>query len=314
MINSCAYCNSLKTGIDGDNFCSVNGVNQPFDSVGNSFLVKSKNLNSGHHISRLTFRSVMDGYQSYKVEGKEHMITKDNYLIVRKGENYNNEINSIAETESVIVAFGDHFEGDVYSGLTKSEEKLLDNPYASIDISGNSNLFNSTYTKTPIVSEILQQIKKAILEEKKSPMLFEQLHYALMRELINNHNEILHTLNEVAELKKSTKIELYRRISVSRDYMEANFNKPLKLKQIADSASLSPYHFLRSFKKIFKVTPLEYLTTTRLKYAQYLLINSETNIQDITLLCGFENHSSFTRLFKNYYHTSPSAFTKHKFS
>ena len=301
---TCTYCSTLKKGIKGDNFCSVNGVDTPENSKGNSFYLKADALNSGQHISRLAFRGVLSGYQHYKIGRRNFLLNSNNYLMVEKGASYFSEIQSVAPIESVIVAFGDKVDSEVSTVLSKPVGKLLDDPY--IEKGSEINLFESTHPTNPAIFNVIQMIKRAIRDNSDNTILFEQLHYTLMSQLIKNQSTISNKLSSMDELKKSTRVELYNRTRFAKDFMEASFSKKLTLRKIADMAHMSPYHFLRSFKKFYKITPLEYLTQTRVKYAQYLLANSTKSIQEVTASCGFENHSSFTRLFKSRTHLHPT--------
>lgn len=309
MENTCSYCNSLKVAIQGDNMCSVNGSKSPMNSVGNSFYLKSNKLSTGQHISRLTFRGVLSGYQHYKVEGKEYLLNNESYLMVEKGANYSSEIRSITPIESVIVAFADGTSGEVSNTLTHKPDKLLDNitlkdfpEEDEVDLSGYS------YTSTPEITVLLKVIKRSIIDGDEDPLFYEQLHYALMGALVKNRLGIHRLIKNLDGVRKSTRIELFRRANDARDYIEANFHKKLTLSSLSRVAAMSPYHFLRVFKRIFLCTPQEFITRRRLKYARYLLRNSEMSVQEITASCGFDNHSSFARLFKSRLQISPSAF------
>jgi AraC-like DNA-binding protein len=48
--------------------------------------------------------------------------------------------------------------------------------------------------------------------------------------------------------------------------------------------------------------------TVRLEHAAYLLEQTNFNITEIALRCGFDSVNYFSRLFKRYYNTSPTEF------
>ncbi|MFD0960179.1 AraC family transcriptional regulator [Paenibacillus chungangensis] len=82
----------------------------------------------------------------------------------------------------------------------------------------------------------------------------------------------------------------------------------LSLKSLADQAALSQSHFSRRFQADMGVSPIAYLTAIRMRKAQHLLINSDLTLEEIALQCGYQNGFYLSRVFKNHYGTSPSAF------
>lgn len=74
------------------------------------------------------------------------------------------------------------------------------------------------------------------------------------------------------------------------------------------------YDYLRKvFKKEMGMSPLEYMTSLRMKNAERLLSTMWTSgyaIGEIAQMCGFENALYFSRVFKKYYGSSPTQFIK----
>lgn len=77
-----------------------------------------------------------------------------------------------------------------------------------------------------------------------------------------------------------------------------------------------PFHYdylRRLFKKEVGMSPLEYMTSLRMKNAEWLLSTAWVNgcaISEIARMCGFSNALYFSRVFRKYYGCSPTQFVK----
>ena len=66
----------------------------------------------------------------------------------------------------------------------------------------------------------------------------------------------------------------------------------------------------RSFKKYMGKTLLMHLNEIRLEHSKYLLKNTNYSILEIANNIGFSSVGYYNRLFKKYYHTTPSFYRK----
>lgn len=87
--------------------------------------------------------------------------------------------------------------------------------------------------------------------------------------------------------------------------MEHNAASDIQLKDIALHANLSQYHFHRVFKSLTGDTTKDFLTRLRLEKAALKLKHSQDSIGQIALDCGYQNHETFTRAFKEYSGLAP---------
>lgn len=102
------------------------------------------------------------------------------------------------------------------------------------------------------------------------------------------------------------------RIQQTIDFMEENLFAEHSLQELAAIACFSEYHFHRMFHAYVGVTAVEYVRKRRLSEAAKQLLERTGNIIDIALECGYNNHETFTRAFKKYFHVSPQAFRLHR--
>ena len=61
-------------------------------------------------------------------------------------------------------------------------------------------------------------------------------------------------------------------------------------------------------KRIFGLTPSQFIAKTRIAAASRLLHETEKSVADIALTCGFYDHSAFTRTFRAMTGVTPTRF------
>lgn len=93
-----------------------------------------------------------------------------------------------------------------------------------------------------------------------------------------------------------------------RAFIDAHFDEPLSLDELAQRAYLSRYHFIRLFRRHFQATPHQYLTHKRLEQAKYLLADSALSVTEICFAVGFESVGSFSALFHKTVGWAPSVY------
>ena len=98
--------------------------------------------------------------------------------------------------------------------------------------------------------------------------------------------------------------ELVRR---AVDYIHNHYMEKINIKQLADDEFISPYHFIRLFKKYHGVPPYNYLIDYRLKRAQYLFLQQKS-VKEVAQECGFSSTNSFSRAFQNKFGVIPSQY------
>jgi len=101
-------------------------------------------------------------------------------------------------------------------------------------------------------------------------------------------------------------------IRQSVEFIHAHYADNLSLTQVAASASLSQYHFLRLFKRQIGMTPHAYLRCLRLQRAALLLTRSDEPISDIASRLGFSSPAHFTEAFRHHYGFTPSQYRAHE--
>jgi AraC family transcriptional regulator len=101
-----------------------------------------------------------------------------------------------------------------------------------------------------------------------------------------------------------------RRISRAVRRIENCSDQPISLGELAEEARLSPYHFLRSFRRIAGMTPYQFVLRTRLHRAAVRLRTTDDAVSAIAFDAGFGDLSTFVRRFRTVMGAAPLAYRK----
>jgi AraC family transcriptional regulator len=143
----------------------------------------------------------------------------------------------------------------------------------------------------------------------------QQAGYRLLLESISMQIviELLRSTNNSAREKMNLKdVGARENILKAIDYLKENYNQKLSNAELLAIANLSPYYFIRLFKKETGKTPHEYLVHLKIEKAKELLMNSNYSVTEICFLCGFTEHSHFSKVFKKLTGTTPLNYRKNR--
>lgn len=100
----------------------------------------------------------------------------------------------------------------------------------------------------------------------------------------------------------------YKKIHESIHYMNNHFHEPLTIEALSSYVFLSPYYYIRLFKRVTGNSPHAYLLNLRITHAKYYLKTTEHSVKEIAYLCGFSAESSFCNTFRKKVGSSPSQY------
>ncbi len=109
-------------------------------------------------------------------------------------------------------------------------------------------------------------------------------------------------------MKTSVQEQEYRaRINRVMDHIESNIDRPLPLRELAQIAHFSPYHFHRIFRAMVGETLAGHVQRLRVeKAASMLVANPGKSITEIAFDVGFSGPASFAKLFRGTFGMSAS--------
>lgn len=104
------------------------------------------------------------------------------------------------------------------------------------------------------------------------------------------------------------------RIQIVIDYIHAHLDSELSISTLARLMQVSPFHFIRLFKRTMGITPHSYIMKQRIERAKVLLKGTNLSVAEIAYDIGFCSQSRFTTVFSQYVQTSPTAYRKQQFN
>jgi AraC-like DNA-binding protein len=113
------------------------------------------------------------------------------------------------------------------------------------------------------------------------------------------------TLADAARASPAPSARDERRITDALRHIEGNAHEALALDDLARLVSMSPYHFLRTFRRVTGLPPHQYVLRTRLHRAAVRLRTSDEAISTIAFDAGFGDLSTFNRRFRRLMGCSP---------
>lgn len=254
----------------------------------------------------LSIKTFSNGKAYYKTNRGYFAVEEGSYLLLNQGP-YTITIDEQKEVESFCVFFQEDFANDVLRNLSASNHQLLDDSFNHVT---SASFFEKTYEQSPLITHQMNLLKyHTNLFQNDSNLLDEQFH-SIMTALLLQQMKTFKEIDRLDLVRKSTREEIYKRVSIAHEYIRAFYDKQLTLDEIAAISCLSPNHLLRNYSTIYKKTPFQHIADLRIAKAITMLKATEYSMTDITYEIGLNNPVSFSRLFKQHIGSSPLQYRK----
>lgn len=93
-----------------------------------------------------------------------------------------------------------------------------------------------------------------------------------------------------------------------RGLIDANFDKPLTVEELAREAGMSRTKFNERFRQTFGVSPMAYLTELRMQNAKKMLAAGNARISQVAWAVGYSHPCNFAVAFKRHWGQSPKEY------
>lgn len=114
--------------------------------------------------------------------------------------------------------------------------------------------------------------------------------------------------DSLAVIQNDKQREVYIKFKTLAELLAMHSSENISMDEAATHVGYSKFHFARLFKEYTGMTFNDYQTTLKLKEVERQLADTDLQISDIAMSCGFNNLTSLSRCFKKQYGCSPSQF------
>ncbi|MFS1068650.1 GH39 family glycosyl hydrolase [Enterococcus casseliflavus] len=228
---------------------------------------------------------VLIGDVSIQDSDQLFVLQKDDFLVVPKGEKILIQNNN----------------AEVFT-LTLSYDFPLNTKDNDIEYIFQGNSIEKQSTVNNEIRKYIHRLLQLFVYKEYNQNAFAfQNYFALIGNLEKHFRK-----KETMDRKKSTT----KKIEEIKFYIDNNFQKDIKLADVANNLYLSEQYISRVFSKEVGLSISDYLVQKRLEKVRNELLHTEKSVIEIAYDVGFSNINSFNRIFKKYQGLTPTDYRK----
>ena len=245
----------------------------------------------------------LSGKSHLRVGNNEVDLFEHSYAITNNEDHYDLLIDNPVGTETFNIHFGESFVRQAHTALSQTEEELLTKPDDWLPC---ESLPLRSYFKDLFLRNNINHFK-SVFEKEGSSIEKDEALFSLFQHLWEQNISEKIRVTNLSALKSSTREELINRLYLALEYIHAFYHGSLEIDTLSRIACMSKFHFLRTFKAYFGLSPYQYIKKLRLENAMILLKSCTKTVEEIAYSVGFENSSSLSRAVFLRYGIYPSA-------
>ena len=253
-----------------------------------------------------SLKYVIDRCIWYRVNNKEHVVKKGNFLLACKQPGVNAYFDSKDIVKSICIDICPVTVAEAFTVLTAQNDYRFDNYLAG-------------YFRTPEFFEAVCPVGGSQFDKKINDLVTaiqngnvghidKEWFLDLVEKIIFHEYGNYLALNGIRSIKLETRKEILRRLKLAKQYMDDEYLNIGDITQVATICNMSEFHFYRSFRQAFHITPYQYILTKRLEFSKELLREGELSVTQVAGHCNFPDVFTFSKAFKRHFDISPSGF------
>lgn len=227
---------------------------------------------------------VASGKTHFYIGGKDQIVTAGHMVLFQPKEEQHYEYFGEDKPEVYWV----HFTGSSVKEILRSYDIPLD-----------EHIF---FAGTPAA---YTQLFKNMIEEFQSCKVG-------YREMLEMNLRQLFLMIQRTRLEKPPLVTtaVQQEMDFARQYFHEHYNEPINIEEYAQSRHTSISLFMRNFKKVYGVSPKQYILNIRMNNAQNLLESTDYTVAEIAAIVGYDNALYFSRIYHKQKGQAPSDYRK----
>lgn len=263
-------------------------------------------LYAGHYGIKLP----LYGLETYVLNGNKYVVGDNHFLLTNPGQRTEVLIDSDKPVRGICIGLRVSFLRLLHTEMSVDHKEMLNQQKQGE--TDELNVLNHCYSIKNTQSH-LARFLHAIKQEYTTHgcLNYEEgsFYYSLGEAIIHAQNDVHIAVDQLSQQKLAIREEVYRRVDFMNQYIHDNFLRQITLDELAQVAMLSKYHAIRSFQKVFGISPYQQIKKLRIQKAKILLGHGET-VSATAHTCGFTDYRGFSKQFKQVVGLSPSQYQR----
>jgi AraC-like DNA-binding protein len=239
----------------------------------------------------------ISGSVTYVIEGKYYKLKPWDILFVSSNELHKPIIDPNEYYERIIIWVNSSF---LESHSTDGSNLLTCFSAAARE---KLNLFRVSSDNLNIIKDTLFLLEKAIRDKDFGSAILQKSYFVQLIVYLNR------LMLKASEKKDEKDVQYDERIINILTYINENLDGDLSIDSIASRVYINRYYLMHNFKSQTGYTLHNYILQKRLAKAE-ALVKKGLQAGSISEQCGFQDYSSFVRVFKKSFGLSPKQYYK----
>jgi AraC family transcriptional regulator len=256
--------------------------------------------------SGFAIKYVLEGMERYVINKQAYEVSEGRYLLLNGTKEGYVEIESSENAKGICINIDNSFVAEVVASLLQPDTAYADPALATFFYTDQflENQYTAAYTQ--LGKTVAAIGKRACAGPFTEEEVNQELFYTLAENLVADQLTVFKQMQCIRTVKPATRSNLYRRVLVGKEFIDASFQTQLTIEQVAKEAAVSEYHFFRLFRTVFGMSPHQYILRKRLETGKRLL-HEQYPVSVAALECGFTDIHSFSKAFKHHFGVTPSS-------